>query len=462
MQIYNSDHGQIHQGDCLEIMKSLPENSIETCITDPPAGISFMGKPWDSHRGGRDKWITWAQERFSEVLRILKPGGLAFVWAFPRTAHWPATALENAGFEIINKSYFLFGAGWPKGLDISKGIDKHFGCIREKGELKIGGDGKPYHGKRSSKTCHEGYRRPWMDKPIEEQNCLYETEPVHPLAQLWNGWNSQLKPMCEEWIIGMKPLDGTFVENALKWGVAGYNIGECRIPVDKNERKYDLEPRVQDLDYETTGAFWNKKTHRTYSKSIQNTFQKGRYPGNVAIDDEVAKELDERFGERKSGKLKAGTRNKAESIFKMTDDYKGHEASIGGASRFFTQCNWKPADFYFSGKACQSEKNLGCDKLADKKLNGLNQSPRDYDGKVHGEIKTKNAHPTVKNIQFMRWLCRLSKTPTSGIIIDPFAGTYSTLIAAYLEGRKFIGIELEPEYNETGMARLKEAMGLFF
>ena len=514
-KIYDSQHGQVFQGDCLEAMKSMPDNSVETCITDPPAGIGFMNKSFDSDMGGFWEWVNYYKERFQEVLRILKPGGLAFVWAIPQTAHWTACALMFAGFGIRAKAYHLFGAVWPKGLDISKGIDEHFGCKREKGELKVYGNGtnaKPF----KFNMRHEGYRRPWMDLPAEEQNCLYESEPVHPLAKEWNGWNTQLKPMCEEWVVAMKPTDKVYwnelrdltglthwviqidlnspkqkekygipagtkeatiwkmkpllenesfmdviyidgkqqkpfnikpfkpwflkgnVENALKWGVSGFNIDGCRIPIDKEkERAYDQESRIQNPEYETYGAFWNSRAHKTYSRSIQNTFNKGRYPGNVIIDGEVAGDMDEKYGIRHCGKKKSGPRKKDDVKPAVYGDKSGNYNEMqdygdGGASRFFTQC-----EYFFSGKTSQSEKNIGL-----------------------GEEKCE--HPTVKNLALMRWLCRLSKTPKGGTVIDPFAGTFSTLIAAYLEGRKFIAIEHDPEYVKIGMARLKEAMGMFF
>ena len=407
MQLYNSSHGQIYQGDCLEIMKSLPENSIETCITDPPAGINFMNKKWDSSRGGRDRWISWMEERFAEVMRILKPGGLAFAWAIPQTAHWTATAIENVGFKINTKAYFLFGASWPKGADISKGIDEHFGCIREKVENPL----------KNKQTAGRGSAYP---KPGVE---TIEPEPVHPLAKDWNGWNTQLKPMAEEWVIAMKPIDKNFANNALKWGVAGFNIEECRISLNGEE-----PPTGSKNGNGKIKEGWG------FNRREYITSQKGRYPGNVIIHEEVARDLDEKYGERKSGKMKAGkrSRRKGDDYGKLSENYNGTETSTGGASRFFTQC-----EYFFSGKAPQSEKNIGL-----------------------GEEKCK--HPTVKNLALMRWLCKLSKTPTGGTIIDPFAGTFSTLIAAYLEGRKFIGIEIDSEYCRDGLARLKHAMGMFF
>src|SRR5690349_5736918 len=121
----------LHHGDCLEILKTLPDNSVESLVTDPPAGISFMGKSWDSDKGGRKQWITWMTEVMSECLRVMNPGAHGLVWALPRTSHWTATALEDAGFEVRDVVTHLFGSGFPKSLDVSKAIDKAAGAERE-------------------------------------------------------------------------------------------------------------------------------------------------------------------------------------------------------------------------------------------------------------------------------------------------------------------------------------------
>ena len=122
--------------DCLEALKDLESDSIDSLVTDPPAGISFMGKDWDSNKGGRDQWIDWLTQVMAECFRVLKPGAHGLVWAIPRTSHWTATALENAGFEVRDVITHLFGTGFPKSLDISKAIDKAAGATREKGEPK--------------------------------------------------------------------------------------------------------------------------------------------------------------------------------------------------------------------------------------------------------------------------------------------------------------------------------------
>src|SRR3972149_4781845 len=108
------------QGDCIEVMRTMQENSVDSLVTDPPAGISFMGKDWDDNKGGRDKWIAWLTEVMQEAYRVMKPGAHGLVWALPRTSHWTATALENAGFEIRDRVAHIFGNGFPKSFNVGK------------------------------------------------------------------------------------------------------------------------------------------------------------------------------------------------------------------------------------------------------------------------------------------------------------------------------------------------------
>src|SRR5574343_458714 len=118
-------------GDCLEVMKTLEAGSVDAVVTDPPAGIAFMGKAWDKDKGGRDNWIAWMEQVARECLRMIKPGGHALVWAIPRTSHWTAMAWENAGWEVRDRIAFAFGSGFPKALDVGKAIDAMNGAERE-------------------------------------------------------------------------------------------------------------------------------------------------------------------------------------------------------------------------------------------------------------------------------------------------------------------------------------------
>lgn len=111
-------------GDCLTELRNIPDNSIDSIVTDPPAAISFMNKKWDHDRGGRDQWIAWMQLVAVECLRVLKPGAHALVWTLPRTSHWTAIAFENAGFEVRDKVIHIYAQGFPKGYNIAKNIEE--------------------------------------------------------------------------------------------------------------------------------------------------------------------------------------------------------------------------------------------------------------------------------------------------------------------------------------------------
>lgn len=106
--------------DCLSILKELEDNQLDSLVTDPPAGISFMGKAWDDDKGGRKQWVAWMTEIMTECYRVLKPGAHGLVWSLDRTSHWTATALEDAGFDIRHKIYHAFGTGFPKSRDLFK------------------------------------------------------------------------------------------------------------------------------------------------------------------------------------------------------------------------------------------------------------------------------------------------------------------------------------------------------
>ena len=114
-------------GDSLEILKKLPDNSFDSMVTDPPAGIAFMGKKWDKDKGGREQWIAWLESIMTESFRTLKPGAHILVWAIPRTSHWTATAIENANFEIRDVVTHIFGSGFPKSHNIGKKIKEFEG-----------------------------------------------------------------------------------------------------------------------------------------------------------------------------------------------------------------------------------------------------------------------------------------------------------------------------------------------
>ena len=376
-------------GDCLDIMAGLPENSIDTIITDPPYGLRFMGKKWDYDVPSVEIW--------KECLRILKPGGTALIFAGSRTQHRMAINVEDAGFILKDCIMWIYGSGFPKATDISKQIDK-----RARAKRKTKGNNPAYrknHKKENSWRQGEGRE----STPLGAEHL---TVPTTPKAQFWDGWKSHgLKPAYEPILVAMKPNDGSYAENALKHGISGLNIDGGRI--------------------------------------------EGRYPANIILDEEAGKMLDDQSGELISGSRTTECSRESENTCMSGKNYKRElpvlSGSFGGASRFF-----------YCAKASPAERNAGCESLPlNDPTYGKNMSSSDK-GTISGSVNpTRNNHPTVKPISLMEYLCNLTRTPTGGIVIDPFMGSGTTAIACHHTGREFIGIEKEEKYFEIAIARYR-------
>lgn len=234
------------QGDCLEVLKTLNDKSFDSLVTDPPAGISFMGKAWDGDKGGRDQWIAWMAEVMREVLRVLKPGAHGLVWALPRTSHWTATALEDAGFEVRDVIHHLFGSGFPKSLNVSKAIDNAAGATREVTGIKVG----PGYCLTPSKGSRTTYGGEGLNNPKGECEI---TAPFTTEAAQWDGWGTALKPAVEHYILVRKPMsEKTVASNVLKHGTGAINIDASRVGNGDDRSPGGLE---KSLDRPTGGRF---------------------------------------------------------------------------------------------------------------------------------------------------------------------------------------------------------------
>jgi len=417
-------------GDCLDVLKTMPDNHIDTIITDPPYGLSFMGKKWDYDVPSIDIW--------KECLRVLKPGGTALIFAGSRTQHRMACNVEDAGFILKDTIMWLYGSGFPKATDISKQLDKgkrekklvptKKGNLPEQaGDISLGGNGMTD-----------------ISNPVSEE------------AKLWNGWKSHgLKPAYEPILVCMKPNDGSYAENALKHGVSGLNIDGGRI-----EAKDMVELEKIRTGFEERQVHKHTNTGKNFlaSKELIAEHGVGRFPANIILDEEAGKMLDEQSGETTQGHWA----NTKVTGYGKTTDYKGvgrKAQDKGGASRFF-----------YCAKASKSERNMGCEGLEEKDNldyeidpkhpyksghrndNNANQLYMGITGKP--PTKNHNHHPTVKPLKLMEYLCTLTKTPTGGIVLDPFCGSGTTLMAAKLTGRDYIGIEREQEYVEIAKCRV--------
>lgn len=206
---------ELHHGNCLDILRTMPDASVDAVVTDPPYGLSFMGKRWDYDVPSVEIW--------EQCLRVLKPGGYLLAFAGTRTQHRMAVRIEDAGFEIRDMIAWMYGSGFPKSLDVSKAIDKAAGAEREKIQHKA----RPItSGTMSGKVD----TRPWIEK--SRLTGFHEcdgTVPVTDEAKQWQGWGTALKPAMEPITMARKPFKGTVADNVQAYGTGAINVDGCRI-----------------------------------------------------------------------------------------------------------------------------------------------------------------------------------------------------------------------------------------
>jgi DNA modification methylase len=296
----------ILRGDCLEQMKTLGDNSVDAVVTDPPYGLSFMGKKWDYDVPSVDIW--------REVYRVLKPGGHVLSFGGTRTYHRMVVNIEDAGFEIRDSVYWHYGSGFPKSHNISKAIDKTMGVER----VVIGhtGNARPNRVGKAQETFGK--------QTIGGQITIPQTDE----AKQWDGWGSALKPATEPICLARKPLEKglTLAENVLKHGTGAINIDGTRI-----EGKLEGDPN---RFKKTDGGWGVAQFHEAPKVRIE-----GRWPANVLFDEDAAAVLDEQSGQTKSGAMKREVESyDGESNTKFLRGRSGpsnQHGDTGGASRFF-------------------------------------------------------------------------------------------------------------------------------
>lgn len=418
-------------GDCVEIMASMDECSVDAIVTDPPYGLEFMGKSWDRlidkrpshderkaayretgrHGGGSDPYVQsriryvagkkaqeWHEAWAREALRVLKPGAHLLAFGGTRTYHRLTCAVEEAGFEIRDCLAWLYGSGFPKSLDVSKAIDKAAGVEREVERFATRGGNVERRGKGEQGAtygdAHGGFST--------------LSTPVIPDARRWQGWGTALKPAFEPIVLARKPLsERTVAANVLRWGTGALNIDGCRIAGPKGDGVWgSSNSDCQDgrtFNASPGGDEYRSKAHST-----------GRWPANVTLDEEAAALLDE-HGDR------------------------------GGASRFF-----------YGSKASRAERDAGVTgpvKTVTCRPGSDDDTERKIRERLHGR-RGRNHHPTVKPVDLMRWLVRLI-TPPGGLVLDPFAGSGTTGVACVHEGFRFVGIEQDAEYVQIARDRIR-------
>ena len=443
---YESNGVSLYLGDCREIMPTL--DLVHAIICDPPYELGFMGKSWDKSGIANDVKM-WA-----ECLRVLKPGAHLLSFGGSRTYHRMACAIEDAGFEIRDQIMWIYGSGFPKSLDVSKAIDKAArgvpqggadptspnhgkfkgGCSEENPSGRGFGAGPGQFMKDGRKIIGVSNRGSGASPQKLDNHekgdtgigildgsgkTFYITEPATEAAKQWNGWGTALKPAHEPICVARKPLIGTVAANVLEHGTGALNIDACRVEhVTINGGNLADNPHLRGTKLRSApvATAFGREGDETALTSAA-----GRWPANVIHDgsDEVLNTF-AGYGDKsspwigndkphgaKGGRMFGGS--------EQNIDVKSEYKDSGSAARFF-----------YTAKADRDERGEG------------------------------NTHPTVKPLDLMRYLCKLLCPPSGGILLDPFMGSGSTIIA----GRRFyqhcIGIELEEKYAEIAVKRLSQ------
>lgn len=444
----------LHLGDCIDVLKTLPENSVDSIVTDPPAGISFMGKEWDSNRGGSKQWINWMTGVMREALRVAKPGAHALVWALPRTSHWTAMACEWAGWEVRDVVMHLFGSGFPKSLAVDKAIDEHHfqewlsEHPLEKARLRAAKTDEERKRLRAQYLREAGLERPASHRnPSKRPNAYvgqngwetphrpeFKTSAASAASAEWEGWGTALKPAAEHWLLLRKPIVGTVAANVLAYGTGGLNVDASRIA--------GAIPQVpQPLFNSPTGRTYGMKTGE--GRNGETSRGEGRFPSHLIFDPEAAAMLDAQSGHLKTGgpvQRRNGIGYGGGVSKTVNSKPRPYEGNEGGASRFF-----------YTAKPSKSERDFGLS--SEKKVTDDGRRKPIDNPFLRGETLRRNAHPTVKPFRLMRYLVRLI-TPPGATVLDPFMGSGTTGAVAVAGGWRFIGIEKDPESYETARARI--------
>lgn len=428
-------------GDSLKVLRKFPSNSIDSCVIDSPYGIGHMGEEWDSFnpkaiskgtgnyqegkshtlqtgrspsmfagqydisRRGAVRYQEWSYEWAKEVWRVLKNGAMLIAFCSPRLYHRQACAIEDAGFKILDQIQYIFGSGFPKSHNISKAIDKLYNAERE-----IVGENPNRKGRKN-----------WDNKP---KNI---TLPATKISAYWEGWGTGLKPSNEPIVLARKPIsEKSIARNILLHGTGGINIDACRIGEEGGTKAL-----VRLKDNENRRLFNGGISNDVEIKSIN----KGRFPSNTIINDEVAELLGDKAKFFYSAKVSSKERNAG------CEHLKAKVQNSKGKSRTYNdRCA-------VCGKKFIGSEQTRC------------QCPPDVRKTDKSVYKNKNHHPTVKNLAVMEYLVKLV-TPKNGVCLDVFMGSGSTGIACSNLGFDFIGVEREAEYFEIAKARISHWQNL--
>ena len=443
-------------GDSLNELAKLDDNSVDLVVTDPPYGYSFMGKQWDKALPDKRIW--------KECLRVLKHGGFAYVMSAPRQDVLARMMidLEDVGFKMdFTSMYWAYATGFPKAMNMSKAIDKKLGVKSEVvGVVKHAGNLEEAIKNKVGFLADQANQNNKKMMGYGDQELTKATsEEAKKLDGSYAGF--QPKPAVEVIIVCMKPIEEKgYTDQALANGKGVSWFDDCRIPTGDSD-KYDLEQRsiskahgIQEDD-----SFLDQIHDADAKHGVQD---KGRYPANLLVSDNA---VDTGVTTKATGgKVTAGAGfNKVKGFGVNTT--KGGETThpttetpkdSGDFSRYFDIDKWWESQFIITPKASKSEKNKGCEDFEEKLGGSMN-------GTQHKSMKTgsgnernnmlKNHHPTVKPLKLMSYLITLGSRE-GDIVLDPFMGSGTTPLASKQMGRKYIGIEREEQYFKICCARV--------
>lgn len=409
---------KITNANIKEWAKNYDGELFDGILCDPPYELGFMGKSWDS------SGIAFDTEMWTDILKLLKPGGHLLAFSGSRTYHRMAVAIEDAGFEIRDQLIWMYGSGFPKSLNIGKAVDKIQGNKREVTRVRTDGN------KGGGANTYDDDNYVW-DKPFDETKGTSE----------WEGYGTALKPAHEPCVLARKPIEGTVANNVLKHGTGGLNIDGTRV---EGKPWASVAPNKGGR----SGGVMGKQT--THPGGEPNTL--GRFPANLIHDG--SDEVEAVFPQTKNGG--GNSTSKRETWLRQETEPTQYAGDKGSASRFF-----------YCAKSSKSERNAGLDELPDMLLAHSNQAKaelkrgntdfaREVDTSSFNSVKMlKNHHPTVKPLSLTKYLATLIKPPTGGRLLVPFSGSGSEMIGALQAGWGYVeGVELTEEYIPIAEARL--------
>jgi site-specific DNA-methyltransferase (adenine-specific) len=416
----------LHLGDCVGVMRTMADSSVDAIVTDPPYELGFMGKSWDA------SGIAYNVEMWREALRVLKPGGHLLAFSGSRTYHRMTCAIEDAGFEVRDQIMWVYGSGFPKSQNISKAIDKQAGAERE-----VISEGKAV--KRMIPGADQNETGSWI-KDNGREYVPQVTCAALPEAETWEGWGTALKPAHEPICVARKPLAKglTVAGNVLQFGTGAINIEACRV-------------EVSDAAYarNCSGDRGHGGTRGADQEGVTNihtgggSAAAGRWPANIIHDGSA--EVIALFPHTHSGMLTP------EMNVKPSSGWSGGSQADRVKSSFIAN-EGSAARFFYCAKASRPDRNAGLPSSgAQAVATGATMRERED---ADWSARNGNHHPTVKPTDLMAYLVRLV-TPPGGLVLDPFMGSGSIGKACMREGFLFAGVDMTSEYVEIARTRIE-------